>query len=131
MFILEGNRLRLDRPFNHKGLQYPKEWLRLSSQEQRDELGILELPDNTPKEEYEDRKAKLMKRERDEVHRILSETDWYIVRHVETGIEVPPGILAYRLRVREVHQANERSIDLGGRLTPYPTLVIVDGSPND
>ena len=131
MFVLDGNRLTLDRPFNHKGLQYPKEWLRLSSQEQRDELGILEFPDKTPPEVYGDRKAKLMKREREEVHRLLSETDWYIVRKMETGIDVLPGILAYRLRVREIHQANERSIDLGGRLTPYPKLVIVDESQDD
>ena len=53
MFVLEGNRLKLDRPFTHKGLQYPKEWLRLSTPEQKSEIGIRELPDNTPQDEWD------------------------------------------------------------------------------
>ena len=41
MYYYNGNPLRLDKAFTDAdGNQYPKEWLRNSSQEQRDALGI-------------------------------------------------------------------------------------------
>lgn len=106
MFILEGNHLKLDRPFTHKGLQYPKEWLRLSTPEQKRELGILELPDNTPKEEWDQDKerirAGLIEQLRNEARDILSKTDWMVIRQLETGKEMPPEVSVFRQFVREV-----------------------------
>ena len=106
MFVLDGNHLRLDRPFTHKGLQYPKEWLRLSTPEQKRELGILELPDNTPKEEWDQDmeriRAGLIEQLRNEARDILSKTDWMVIRQLETGKEMPPEVSVFRQFVREV-----------------------------
>ena len=39
-FKLNGNTLPLDRSFTHNDIQYPRNWLRLSTQEDKDALGI-------------------------------------------------------------------------------------------
>ena len=129
MFILNGNRLLLDRPFTHEGFQYPKEWLRCSTPEQKAELGIMELPGDTPKEHWEKDEKRvregLVFQQKREAHRILAETDWMIIRQLETGEEVLPGVLEYRKRIREICAENEKKVDLGWTLTRYPKLVIV------
>jgi len=106
MFVLEGNRLKLDRPFTHKGLQYPKEWLRNSTPEQKAELGILEIPDNTPQDEWDQDmeriRAGLIKQLKNEAKSILSDTDWMVIRQLETGTEMPPEVSVFRQFVREI-----------------------------
>ena len=106
MFVLEGNRLRLDRPFTHKGLQYPKEWLRLSTPEQKSEIGIRELPDNTPQDEWDQDmeriRAGLIDQLKEEARSILSKTDWMVIRQLETGTEMPPEVSVFRQFVREI-----------------------------
>lgn len=106
MFVLDGNRLALDRPFNHKGLQYPKEWLRHSTPEQKKEIGIIELPDNTPKEDWDQDteriRSGLIQQLKNEAKSILAETDWMVIRQLETGKEMPPEVSVFRQFVREV-----------------------------
>ena len=49
MFILNGKPLALDRAFTAPdGTQYPANWLRLASPEQRAAIGITEAPDEIP-----------------------------------------------------------------------------------
>lgn len=49
MFILNGKPLALDRSFTTPdGTQYPDNWLRLASPEQRAAIGIAEAPDEMP-----------------------------------------------------------------------------------
>ena len=48
MFILDGKQLRPGRPFTHNGIQYPANWLRLTSWEEKAAIGITEQPDPTP-----------------------------------------------------------------------------------
>ena len=40
MFKLNGKTLPIDRGFTHNDIQYPRNWLRLSTQEDKDALGI-------------------------------------------------------------------------------------------
>ena len=47
MLILEGRPLSYDRAFTHAGIQYPANWLRLSSFEEKTAIGITEVP-NAP-----------------------------------------------------------------------------------
>lgn len=110
MFILDGNRLALDRPFSHGGFQYPKEWLRCSSPEQRADLGITEIPDNTPRDEWDQDKERvrvgIIQQHKNEAKSILSQTDWYVIRQLETGAEIPPEVSVFRQKVREVCSRN-------------------------
>ena len=45
MFVLEGRTLALDVAFQHRGIQYPNNWLRLASAEERAAIGITEQAD--------------------------------------------------------------------------------------
>ena len=48
MFILNGKPLPLDAPFTHSGIQYPANWLRLTTFEEKQAIGITEEPDSIP-----------------------------------------------------------------------------------
>lgn len=52
MFMLNNKSLPIDTPFTHNDIQYPANWLRLASAEDKIALGITEVPD-TPL--YDDR----------------------------------------------------------------------------
>ncbi len=52
MFMLDNKPLGLDVPFTHADIQYPANWLRLASPEERAAIGITEVADP---ERYDDR----------------------------------------------------------------------------
>ena len=52
MFMLNGNPLPIDTPFEVDGTHYPSNWLRLTSLEEKQAIGITEVPDPEP---YDDR----------------------------------------------------------------------------
>ena len=52
MFQLDNKPLALDTAFTHNGIQYPANWLRLTTQQERAAIGITEVPDPEP---YDDR----------------------------------------------------------------------------
>ena len=45
MLLLDGKPLSYDRAFTHEGIQYPANWLRLSSWEEKSAIGITEIAD--------------------------------------------------------------------------------------
>jgi hypothetical protein len=45
MFLLNGNHLAVDTAFTNDGIQYPANWLRLSSAEEKAAIGITEVAD--------------------------------------------------------------------------------------
>jgi hypothetical protein len=53
MFLLNGNTLPLDTPFTVDGTHYPANWLRLTSIEEKNAVGITEVEDVTTT--YDDR----------------------------------------------------------------------------
>jgi hypothetical protein len=48
MFMLNGNPLPLDTPFDANGVQYPANWLRLTSADEKAAIGITEVADPAP-----------------------------------------------------------------------------------
>ena len=48
MLLLDGKQLRPGKPFTHNGIQYPSNWLRLTSWEEKEAIGITEVPDPAP-----------------------------------------------------------------------------------
>jgi hypothetical protein len=48
MFLLDNKPLGLDVPFTHADIQYPANWLRLASPEERAAIGITEAADPVP-----------------------------------------------------------------------------------
>ena len=127
MFILDGKPLALDRAFTTAdGIQYPKNWLRLATPEQRAAIGITEQSDPPvwdqryywgydetgeliPKD-LEQLKELHISQTKETANGNLQPTDWYVVRKFERGIDIPVGIASYRAAVIEVSEQRETLI---------------------
>ena len=143
MFILDGKQLRPGRPFTHNGIQYPANWLRLTSWEEKAAIGITEQPDPTPVDtrfywsegnpkRIEDivddttgitttgLKTQWKQKQDQTAYSLLSPTDWYVVRKSETDEAIPVGITSFRSEVRTVCEGRKNAIGLA---TDVPSLV--------
>ena len=111
MFLLNGTPLALDTPFTANDIQYPANWLRLASPEERAAIGITEAPEP---EYYDDRfywgvnnpkdltqlKTQWISQINASANARLSTSDWMVVRKAETGTNMPVGWSTYRAAVR-------------------------------
>ena len=127
MFLLNGNPLPLDTPFTTAdGTQYPANWLRLATPEERAAIGITEEPDPIPYDQRfywgYDQDGNLIPKDHSELVKywvsqtkqtagtLLSPTDWMIVRQTETGAETPAEVLLHRFQIRELSNGKELQI---------------------
>jgi len=125
MFKLDNKPLALDTAFTHNEISYPANWLRLASPEERAAIGITEESDapsyddrffwgvDNPKqledikvtpEEGEPYTQKGLKSNwsaqiKDTTNKLLSATDWMVVRKAERGVAIPADTVAYRAAV--------------------------------
>lgn len=111
MFILDGKPLSPDRAFTHNGVQYPANWLRLSTPDERYAIGIEEVPDP---ELYDQRfywgpglpkdHAQLVEQwtqqTRTTAGTLLQPTDWVIIREADNGTPADPALKAWRESIR-------------------------------
>ena len=135
-FKLDGKPLAVDVAFTHKDIQYPANWLRLSTAKEKKDLGITEVED--PKT-YDSRfywgdgtakalddktetvdgkeiktlgvKSILKAQEKDIACSLLAKYDWYIVRKAEKSTAIPALITTYRDGVRTACDTREKEID--------------------
>jgi len=117
MFILDGKPLSPDVAFTHDGIQYPANFLRLATPEEREAIGITEAPDPQPYDQrfywgYDADGALIPKdhtelveqwveQTRTTANTLLQPTDWVIIREADNGAEVPAEVKAERQLVRE------------------------------
>ena len=159
MYTLNGKNLRLDKAFTTEdGRQFPRNWLRLSTQADRDALGIVETPDvvtpyydqrfyfgvGNPRD-LDQLKEQWTAQVKQTAGSLLAQTDWYIVRQAENSAGVPADVLARRSEIRAFSNAKEVAIDacvdvaeLAAYLTgpdfnrwEPPTEPVVDGAATD
>ena len=131
MFLLNGNPLQLDVPFTHDEIQYPANWLRLASPEDRAAIGITEVAEP---ERYDDRfywgvgnpkdldglKTQWISQVNQTAYSLLVQTDWMVVRKAETAVDVPAATLTYRAAVRAAAVTIKAAITAA---TDVPALV--------
>ena len=110
MFLLNGNPLPIDTPFEINGTHYPANWLRLTSIEEKNAVGITEVADP---ERWDDRfywghdnpkdldglKTLWTAQVKETANKLLSQTDWMYIRKIERNVDVPADTLAYRQAV--------------------------------
>jgi hypothetical protein len=125
MFLLNGNPLPVDTPFEIDGTQYPSNWLRLTSIEEKNAVGITEVADP---EHYDDRfywgvdnpkqlnditvtpeqgepytqhglKYQWTAQVKDTTNKLLAATDWMYIRKLERNVDVPAAAVTYRAAV--------------------------------
>lgn len=111
MLILDGRPLSYDRAFTHSGIQYPANWLRLSSFEEKTAIGITEVPDapwydqrfywgpDLPKD-HEGLVTLWIDNTNHTAYTLLAPSDWYVIRKQETEVAVPQDILDRRGEIR-------------------------------
>jgi hypothetical protein len=122
MFMLNGKTLPLDTPFEADGIQYPANWLRLTTLAEKVAIGITEVEDPVP---YDDRfywgpdmpkdfemvKATLLMQIKTTAYAMLAPTDYKVVRKVETGEDVDAETTAMRTAIRQAHNDNAALIN--------------------
>jgi hypothetical protein len=136
MFILNEKPLALDVPFTANQVSYPANWLRLASPEERAAIGITEEPDTIPVDQrfYWDTgipkdHVQLVEQWVSQVKQtagsLLSQTDWYITRFSETGVEAPQSVLDRRGEVRLL--SNEKEAFLNATASTEELAAYVTG----
>ena len=119
MYILDGKVLPLGVAFTHDDIQYPDNWLQLSTEEDRTAIGITEVPDQSrpddrfywvtqnpdgsytavPKD-LADLKPAWTAQINQTAYNLLSTSDWYVVRKAETSAAIPQVWTDYRSAIR-------------------------------
>ncbi len=151
MYILDGKPLSLDVPFSHGGTLYPANWLRLSSLQERNAIGISE--EAGPKS-YDQRfywgwtpSGTLIPKDHTELvtlwtrttkttaNTLLTPTDWMLIREYDNGTPVESGARAWRQDVRLVSENKVTALgsttNTSG-LADYGTYISPSGgSPSD
>ena len=123
----DGRTLPMDAPWEYNDISYPANWLRLSTQLDRDRLGIVWVD---PPKAYDQRfywgydadgnlipkdHAELVKlwigNTRQTANTLLSPTDWQVVREADNGTAMDADWKAWRESVRLA--ANEKVLYIG------------------
>ena len=131
MFILDGKPLSPDRAFTYDGIQYPANWLRLASPEEREAVGVTEVPDPPAYDQrfywgYDADGALIPKQLDDETtglktlwkqqtvqtaFTLLQPTDWYFTREADNGKPCPAPIRVWREDIRNLVQTKTSAIE--------------------
>ena len=136
MLKLDNKPLSYDRAFTHAGIQYPANWLRLASLEEKTALGITEvandptydqrfywgvdkpkqLNDKTETVDGEEVKTTGLKTlwkatQSDICNSLLSPSDWRVTRAAELGQAVASDWLTYRGAVRSACNTRQTEIN--------------------
>lgn len=123
MLTLNGKTLQYDKAFEHEGRQYPKNWLRLTTLQEKQAIGIVVVPDEPGvyvdyrfyisegnPHDLDELKTKWTATVKGIAGSMLSETDWYVVRQAENSAAVPAEVLARRGEIRTFSNQKEAAI---------------------
>lgn len=138
MYYYNDKPLPLDKAFTDiNSIQYPANWLRNSTQAQRDALGITWVAPN-PESSYDQRfywsvdnpkdidelKKQWITKQKSTAASLLAPTDWYLIRQTEVSEEVcPPEVLQERADIREVSGQRENQINACANTKDLETLI--------
>jgi hypothetical protein len=111
MFILDGKPLSPDNAFAHDSIQYPANWLRLATPEEREAIGITQQPDPVPYDQrfywgpdvpkdYNQLVEQWTTQTRTTAGTLLTPTDWMVIREVDNGTTMDPAIKTLRENIR-------------------------------
>ena len=156
-FLLNGKPLAVDIPFTYGDIHYPANWLRLSTAQEKKDLGITEVADapvydgrfyngdgsakllDDTKETidgveytYPGVKSVLKAQEKATAGSLLAPYDWYVIRKAETSKAIPTTIKTYRTAVRTACLTRETEIDNCADTAALVTLYSnkENGTPN-
>jgi hypothetical protein len=132
MFLLNGSQLVEGTAFTANGIQYPANWLNLTTLAEKQAIGITEVDDpvraddrlywdgnvNNPKAledvtetvdgvEYTTKglKSNFIAQVKQTAGSVLAQTDWMVIRKAERNVDIPASVVTYRASV--VSKADE------------------------
>ena len=154
MFMLNNSPLPIDTPFEVDGTQYPANWLRLTTLEEKQAIGITEVQDpepydsrfywgvgnpkqledvtETPEGQTEEVTSKGLKSQwiaqvKDTAGKLLAQTDWMVIRKAERDVAIPAEVVAKRAAIVAECTRLEAAIT---ECADVPALIEVVGSQN-
>lgn len=146
MFQLNGTPISPDNAFKTEdGTQYPANWIRLASSEERAAIGIVEVPDpewydqrfywgvDNPKD-LDALKVQWIAQTKADANANLSQTDWMVIRKAERNIDVPADVASSRAAI--IAAANDKEAAITAATTVeeliaavFPVVPVVEASP--
>jgi len=113
MFLLNGNRLQEGTGFTDKdGNQYPSNWLNLSTEEEKLEIGITWIADpvraddrfywdgnlDNPKD-LAQLQSQFVSQIKNTAGTMLAQSDWYVIRKLERSVDIPEEVATNRATI--------------------------------
>ena len=146
-FLLDGKTIQQGVAFRDKdGNQYPQNWLNLSTEEEKNAVGITWVADPTPVDSrfywdtdlpkaLEDKleedgsttkglKTQYVAQVKDTAGKLLNTTDWYVIRKAERNVEVPSEVALKRTQV--VAEANRLETDIQASSTVEALIEVLN-----
>ena len=120
MLKLDGKTLQYDRAFTNNGISYPANWLRLTTLEEKQAIGITEVPDpiqpvwdqrfywgvDNPKD-HAGLVDLWVSNVKQTAGSLLAPSDWYVTRNAENGSAIPQDVLDRREEIRNYSNVKE------------------------
>ena len=139
MFKHNDTVIPLDTPFEINGTSYPANWLRLTSIEEKNAVGIVEVAEETTT--YDDRvywgvdnpkdltelKKNWTAQVKDTANKLLAQTDWMVIRKAERDVAIPSATASYRASV--IAECT-RLVDAIANASDVPALITVVTTQN-
>ena len=133
-FKLDGKTLPVGIPFTSNGVNYPANWLRLTSLSEKNAIGITEVADPTP---YDQRfywnsstgkdlaksKSEWIEIQKETAGGLLRKYDWYVTRKSEKDTAIPTDIVTYRDGIRTTCTTRETEITNCANIAALKTLI--------
>jgi len=110
MFLLNGKVIQPGSSFTDiNGTQYPPQWLYQTTLAEKNAIGITEVPDpvraddrfywdgnlDNPKD-LKELKESHVKQVKETAGKLLSQTDWQVIRKFERSLDIEPGVIDQR-----------------------------------
>tara|TARA_B100000287_G_scaffold417062_1_gene452453 strand:+ start:1230 stop:1703 length:474 start_codon:yes stop_codon:yes gene_type:complete len=133
-FKLNSKTLPVDVAFTSNGINYPANWLRLTTLDEKKAIGITEVADEATYDErfyWSPSKAKdlaglktsYIKEQKNTASSLLAPYDWYIIRQLEESKDIPASVSKYRDDVRTSCNTREKEINAVTDVTALKTLI--------
>ncbi len=124
MLKLDGKTLNYDVAFSHNDINYPANWLRFASLEEKNELGITEVADppwydqrfywgaGNPKD-HEQLVETWVAKVKKNAGSLLSQTDWMVIREADSSSDqsIPDAVVTERALIRAKCDEKEAAIE--------------------
>ena len=134
-YQIGDRKLSLDVAFDHNEIQYPANWLRLSTAEQREDLGITWVSDTSqiydqrfywavdiPKD-LDDLKTLWKTKQSETAGSLLAPSDWRVIKAKETSSTMPAAWKTYRAAIRTACNTRQTEIDACSDVAALKELV--------